>query len=288
MRSILLVLVLLGALPAKSEARLYGAAELESLLAPVALQPDAVLWNVLEAATTPQQVIEAAAADAAEGPWSPAVLALLPYPDLLDRMAESPPWLFDLGNAYLEQRNEVLGAVQTLRQRAYGSGYLQSDPVQVVQHYGGVIAVVPAVAHYYSVRYYNPIVVYGPAWRPVRHVHWRPWHHRPPVVAHRPPAVVHRHAHPVHTPRQHNGAPSPATRLQQQQAVQFRQHHQQQYSRVPESKRQPIVQQHYPQRLARPTSESREARPSAAAASRETSGGTRRPPPRSDRGARPS
>jgi hypothetical protein len=273
MRWIGLVLVLLFSFPAKSEARLYGAAELESLLAPVALQPDAVLWNVLEAATTPQEVIEAAAADAPEGPWTPAVVALLPYPDLLDRMAESPPWLFDLGNAYLGQRNEVLGAVQTLRQRAYGSGYLQSDPVQVVQHYGGAIAVVPAVAHYYSVRYYNPVVVYGPTWRPVRHVHWRPWAHRPPVVVHRP-------ARP-------NGAPSPAARIQRQQAEQFQRYHPQ-YHRVPESKRQPIVQQHYPQRLVRPTSERREARPSAAAASRETSGGTRRPPPRSDRGARPS
>ncbi|HWA39610.1 MAG TPA: DUF3300 domain-containing protein [Burkholderiales bacterium] len=277
MRWILLTLALLGALPAKSEARLYGAAELESLLAPVALQPDAVLWNVLEATTAPQEVMDAAAADADDGPWMPAVRALLPYPDLLDRMAESPAWLFDLGNAYLGQRNDVLAAVQVLRQRAYGAGYLQSDPAQVVQHYGSTIAVVPAVAHYYSVRYYNPIVVYGPAWRPVRHVHWRPWVHRP--VVHKP--VVHKHLH-VQKPKPLNGAPSPAARMQQQQAVQFRQYH-----RVPESRRQPIVQQHYPQRF-QPTSGYREAKPSAAAASRETSGGTRRPPPRTGRAARPS
>jgi hypothetical protein len=134
--------------------------------------------------------------------------------------------------------------------------------VQVVQHYGSAIAVVPAVPHYYAVRYYNPLIVFGPAWHPVRHVHWRPWHHRPvhhvhkPVHVHKPihvnkpihvhkPVPVHRPAH-VHKPkpvvvhRPHNGPPSPAARIQQRQAVQF-----QQYHRIPEAKRQPIVQQHY-------------------------------------------
>jgi hypothetical protein len=232
MKWIVFLAALLLSLPAKSEARLLPPPELESLLAPVALQPDAVLWNVLEAATMPQEVIDAAAADAPDGPWSPAVKALLPYPELLDRMAESPQWLFDLGNAYIGQRNEVLAAVQTLRQRAYGNGTLQSDPVQVVQHYGTAIAVVPAVPNYYAVRYYNPVIVYGPAWRPVRHVSWRPWVGRP-VVVHRPaPVVVVR--------RPHNGTPSPAARIQQRQAVQFRQYH-----RIPEAQRRPIVQQHY-------------------------------------------
>lgn len=249
MKVVLAILAALLLSPAQAQARTYAPEELEGLLAPVALQPDAVLWNVLEAATTPQEVIDAAAG---RGAGTPAVEALLPYPELLARMAESPQWLLDLGTAYLGQRNDVLAAVQALRFRAQANGHLQSDPTQVVQQYGSAIAVLPVVAHYYSVRYYNPIVVFGPAWRPAHHVHWRPWVRRPvvhhpvvhrPVVVprpahvHRPAPQVHRHVH-VHVHPQRNGPPSPAARMQQRQAQQYRQYH-----KVPESQRQPIVQQ---------------------------------------------
>lgn len=253
MKALLVVLAALLLSPLESEARAYAPEELEGLLAPVALQPDPVLWNILEASTTPNEVIDAAAG---RGARTAAVEALLPYPELLARMAESPQWLFDLGNAYLGQRNEVLGAVQTLRFRAQAGGHLQSDDVQVVQQYGTAIAVLPAVPNYLVVRYYNPVVVYGHAWRPAHHVHWRPW------IPHRA-VVVHR-----------NGAPSPAARIQQQRAQQFRQYH-----RIPESKRQPIVQPRATSRF--------EARPSGAGGSRGTYGGTRSPQRHSGRGARP-
>jgi hypothetical protein len=278
MKALLLVLAALLLSPLESEARAYSPEELEGLLAPVALQPDPVLWNILEASTTPNEVIDAAAG---RGAHTPAVEALLPYPELLSRMAESPQWLFDLGSAYLGQRNDVLGAVQTLRFRAQAGGHLQSDDVQVVQNHGSAIAVVPAVPNYFVVRYYNPLVVYGHAWRPVHHVHWRPWAprravvHRP-VVVHKPvvvhnPVVVHRHAQ-AHGSR--NGPPSPAARMQHQQAQQFRQYH-----RVPESKRQPIVQPRATSRF--------EARPSGAGGSRGTYGGTRSPQRHSGPAARP-
>lgn len=166
--------------------------QLESLLAPIALQPDAVLWDVLEASKQPDDVIDAAAG---RGARSPATQALLSHPELLSRMAGSPQWLFDLGNAYLGQPNEVLATVQVLRQRAAASGHLRSDSMQVVQQHGSVIAVQPAVPHHYYVRYYDPLIVYGPAWRPVHYVHhWRPWTPRH-VVVHKP-AVVQRHRIP--------------------------------------------------------------------------------------------
>src|SRR5690606_35919075 len=93
--------------PLRAHAQAYDTAELEALLAPVALQPDAVLWQVLDAATTPNEVQEAAAWSQAnpgiEGSdavravqdydWQPAVKTLVAYPDLLARMAESPQWL---------------------------------------------------------------------------------------------------------------------------------------------------------------------------------------------------
>jgi hypothetical protein len=254
------------ALSPRAQAQAFQADELESLLAPVALHPDAVLWNVLDASTEPDEVVQAAqwsrnnpglSGDAAVAavesfPWHPAVKALVAYPDLLARMAESPQWTFDLGNAYLAQHDEVLATVQLLRQRAYAGGHLQSDSAQIVQHYGSVIAVAPAVPHYFFVPYYDPIVVFGPAWRPVRHVHWRPWSPRPVIVKHvHRPVVQHVHRPVVshaHRPgydrkdrhvesRLRNGPPSPAIRMQREQAAQFKRYH-----NVPESRRQPIVQ----------------------------------------------
>jgi hypothetical protein len=232
MKAVLLALALLLALPAGAQDRPYPQAELESLVAPVALHPDAVLWNVLEAAKNPNEVRDAAAG---RGARSPAVQALLPYPELLARMAESPQWLFDLGNAYLAQPQDVLTAVQEMRHRAQANGHLRSDGEQIVQQQGHVIAVQPVVPHYHHVRYYDPVVVYGPAWRPARHIHWRR-----PVVVHHSVVVVNRpvvkHHHQSHA---RNGPPSPAARMQAQQAEQFRQVH-----RIPESKRQPIVHAH--------------------------------------------
>lgn len=247
-------------LPARAEARLYEQAELEALLAPVALQQDAVLWNVLAAATTPDQLAEAAqwtrmnrgmtGGDAVravqERPWSPAVKALVAHPELLERMAESPQWAFDLGNAYLAQEQEVLATVQSLRQRAYAAGTLQSDSVQTVQRQGEVLAVQPAVPHIYHVRYYDPLVVYGPWWLSYRPVLWRPWAPRPVFVNH---VVV------VSKPL------SPAARLQQRSTRDFlereKQHRPslQPYHRIPESRRQPIVQSG--ERLRAPALDSR-------------------------------
>lgn len=234
------------ALSPRAQAQPFATAELEGLLAPVALHPDAVLWSVLDASTEPQDVAAAArwsrgnpglsggvAVAAVEPfPWHPAVKTLVAYPDLLARMAEDPQWTFDLGNAYLAQRDEVLATVQALRQRAYAGGHLRSDGGQVVQHYGSVIAVAPAVPHYYLVRYYDPVVVFGPAWRPARHYHVHPRPVHKDVYVHPRPVYEHKRIE-----RHRNGPPSPAIRMQREQAAQYRHHH-----RVPESRRQPIVQ----------------------------------------------
>jgi hypothetical protein len=160
-------------------------------------------------------------------PWQPAVKALVAYPELLERMAESPQWTFDLGNAYLGRQAEVMASVQALRQRAYASGYLRSDQEQAVQYYGSTVSVVPAVPNVYYVRYYDPLVVYGPAWRPAyRPVYWRPWAPRPVFVSN---VVVARHGLPSRPMAR------PAPRIQGNVVVQP-------YHRVPEANRRPIVQ----------------------------------------------
>ena len=218
---------------AQAQAPRYDQAQLDALLAPVALYPDDVVRLVLDASTAPGQVAEAAqwsrvnrgmtgddaVRAAQEYRWQPAVTALVAYPDLLERMAESPQWTFDLGNAWLAQQAEVMNTVQSLRQRAYASGALQSDAYQTVQSSAEGIVVVPARPYIYYVPYYDPFVVYGGWWWPAyRPVYWRPWHPRPVFVTN--VVVVNRGFRDPVVFAQHSNV-SPAARFQAQNSAAF-------------------------------------------------------------------
>jgi len=208
---ILLCAALLGtALMARAE-RTYNQAELDALLAPVALYPDTVLSNILVAAGYPDDVREAAAWSRANPqlrgddalrlvenlPWHPSVKALVAMPEVLARMDESPTWLHDLGEAYQVHGPYVMDTVQSLRQRAQASGNLRSDSEQQVYYQGSNIVVAPLYPNVVYVRYYDPFVVYGPWWWPAyRPVVWRPF--APRVVVINRPVYVHR---PVHVQR---------------------------------------------------------------------------------------
>src|SRR4051812_27692990 len=137
---------LISLLAVAAHARTYNQGELDALLAPVALYPDPLLTNVLNASAFPQDVAAAAAwrrdnphhtADQAlrdvEGyTWHPSVKALVAQPDVLSRLAESPDWLAALGEAYLNQSQDVQATVQQLRMRAQNTGALKSDEHQQV------------------------------------------------------------------------------------------------------------------------------------------------------------
>ena len=265
---------------AAAQARVFNQAELDSLLAPIALYPDPLLSNILQAAAYPDQVAEAArwsranpqlqgddAVRALEpAPWHPSVKALVAFPEVLARMEESPNWLRDLGEAYAVHGPYVMQTIQQLRQRAQASGYLHSTDQQQVYQDGGAIVVQPVYPNVVYVPYYDPFVVYGAWWWPAyRPVYWRPWpvqrvfvsagffphrfdwQRRQIVVVNRPthvhvaPAAPAGHGRRDARPRVWNGTPSPAVRMQQQQTVRMQQP-QQIYRRVPESQRQPIVQ----------------------------------------------
>ena len=180
-----LVFLLLLAVAAPGQARSFEQPELDALLAPVALYPDGLVDHILVAAAYPDQVSEAARGTPAQPHWHPSVSALIPYPELLQRMAESPQWMHDLSQAYIHQQASVMVTVQSLRTRAAAYGHLPEPQREVVY-----------------VRYYDPLVVYGAWWWPAyRPVLWRPWHvHRVFVRPHHRHAVAPRHFHaPVHT-----------------------------------------------------------------------------------------
>jgi hypothetical protein len=229
---LLAALLAVWQLPSQAQSRVFNQAELDALLAPVALYPDPVLSNILEAATYPDDLREAAAwsranpqltgedaVRAAEPiPWHPSVKALLAFPELLARMNESPQWTADLGMAFQEQEPYVMDTVQGLRRRAQASGSLQSNDQYSVQQEGSSIAVYPAQPQSVYVPYYDPYVVYGPWWWPAyRPIFWRPWFTHPTVFVstttffvrsvdwHRRHVVRHFHHHPPRPVQGHPG-----------------------------------------------------------------------------------
>jgi hypothetical protein len=195
MRRLIFILALLFAGLSAAQAQSlpqprFSQAELDRLLAPVALYPDALLSQLLMAATYPEEVAEAsswsranpgvsgdAAVQAVERfDWDPSVKSLVAFPQLLQRMEENPDWTRALGEAFLEQQPHVMETVQQLRRRAQAAGTLQSDAQLHVENQGQTTIISPAAPQLVYVPYYDPLVVYGnwwwPAYPPVR---WSPW-----------------------------------------------------------------------------------------------------------------
>jgi hypothetical protein len=151
---------------------------------------EAAAWSRANSHLSGEQAVRAAE----PFPWHPSLKALLAFPDLLARMAESPQWTEDLGDAYLAQQRDVMATIQSLRYRAQASGMLQQPEYRHL--------VQPAQAEVVYVPYYNPLVVYGTWWW---HSHWpvvwHPWHLRPPVHI----STFHIISKPIH--RHHIGKP---------------------------------------------------------------------------------
>jgi hypothetical protein len=157
-----------------------SAGQLEQLVAPIALYPDALVAQVLAASTYPQQVAAADQWRQAQGNatpdqiaygadgqnWDPSVKALTAFPQVLAQMDRNLQWTTDLGNAYYNQPQDVLEAVQVMRQRAQAAGTLRTTPQEVVRYDDGNIQLVAADPQVVYVPTYNPWVVYGEAVTP--------------------------------------------------------------------------------------------------------------------------
>jgi hypothetical protein len=165
--------------PATPAAELLKPAELDGLVAPIALYPDTLLANVLMAATYPLEVVRAERwlkdnsklrgdnlkAAAEKQSWDGSVKALVAAPSVLEMMSEHLDWTQKLGEAFLAQQQDVMDAVQRLRSKAYDRKKLSSTPQQVVtvrqEQNRPMIYIEPAVEDAIYVPYYEPAVVYG-------------------------------------------------------------------------------------------------------------------------------
>ena len=153
-----------------------SANDLQQLVAPIALYPDALVAQVLAAATYPDQVASAnawlqenqkltgatlmQAVDAQ--PWDPGVKALTQFPSVLQNMAKNLSWTSALGEAYTTQGADVMSAVQVLRAQAQAAGNLKSSSqITVVQQSPQVIVIQSPNPQVVYVPQYNPAVVYG-------------------------------------------------------------------------------------------------------------------------------
>ncbi len=164
--------------PALAQTKLSNA-QLDQLMAPVALYPDALLSQILMGSTYPDDIAAAAKWSAAHTDqsgddavravdaetWDPSVKSLVAFPSVMDMMGREPGWVKSVGDAFLAQPEAVMDAVQRLRTQAQKAGNLKSTPQQTVKtttaNEKTVVVIEPADPQVVYVPSYNPTVVYG-------------------------------------------------------------------------------------------------------------------------------
>lgn len=155
-----------------SPAYVFSGQELDELLAPIALYPDPLLAVMLPASTYPDEIGDADAwlkkggtASGIDGQrWDEVVKAIVYYPGVLDMMAGDLDWTADLGDAFLNQPEDVTRSIQRLRWQARDIGNLESNNNQQVIIDGENIEIIPAQPEYMYVPQYDDSVVYEENW----------------------------------------------------------------------------------------------------------------------------
>lgn len=138
------------------------------LVGPVALYPDPLLAQVLQASTRPDQISQVAQllrgnpdqSQLDNQSWNPAVAAVAHYPSVLNMMSSNPGWTQQLGLAYANQPKAVMQAIQSLRTQAQQNGNLTSNAQQTISTQGSNIVIVPSSPDVIYVPAYDPAVVY--------------------------------------------------------------------------------------------------------------------------------
>ena len=149
--------------------------ELDQLVAPIALFPDALVGQVLAASTNPTEIVEAErwlqqnsalkgqslAQAVDQQSWDPSVKALSQFPVVLAMMDQNLSWTSALGAAYTNDSQSVMAAVQVMRRRAQQAGNLKSTPQESVTDDGQTIEIEPASPEVVYVAEYDPWLIYG-------------------------------------------------------------------------------------------------------------------------------
>jgi hypothetical protein len=166
--------------------------ELQQLLAPIALYPDALVSQILAASTYPTQIVEAErwmqshsslkgeelGKEVDKQDWDPSVKAVTQFPSVLENMDRNLSWTSSLGEAYVSQPQDVTDAVQTLREEARTAGHLNTNEQEKVTTQGNTVIIEPANPEVVYVPAYDPWLVYGapivayPGWYPVPGIFW--------------------------------------------------------------------------------------------------------------------
>jgi uncharacterized membrane protein YgcG len=162
--------------PAPQQAPPQSPDQLQQLVAPIALYPDSLVAQILTGSTYPTQIVEANRwlhqnqnlqgkdlADAVDQQnWDPSVKALTQFPSVLANLDQNLSWTQSLGDAYYNQPQDVMDAIQVMRRKAQEAGNLKSTPQQVVTANGPDILIAPSNPQYVYVPEYDPWLIYGP------------------------------------------------------------------------------------------------------------------------------
>lgn len=192
-KSIIAFILMLAVTLNAAETKKYSEQELDTMLAPIALYPDALLSQILMASTyneqlqeainysqiNPEEKGDAAVKKVQDKDWDASVSSLVAFPQVLEMLDKDPAWASDLGDAFLNQSESMMDRVQYLRKKAEDAGNLKTSEEQTVktEDQNGTKAIVVApVTQTVYVPVYNPTYVYGPWMYPA----YPPYYYYPP------------------------------------------------------------------------------------------------------------
>ena len=163
-------------LPAQNEPQTapLSPKQLQELVSPIALYPDALVAQILAASAYPTQIVEVERflqqnpnlkgkelGDAVnQQDWDPSVKALTQFPSVLANLDRDLSWTSELGDANYNQQADVMAAVQVMRRKAEEAGHLQTTPQQTVANQGTNVVIQPANPEVVYVPEYNPCLLY--------------------------------------------------------------------------------------------------------------------------------